>query len=111
AQLHVRSGKTPPCSKHRPSPTLQGSIAKHAHQTLPMRLPGSKAQLRFEKAKSPSSYYVIPSEAEESQNFVWLLPIRSHSPSLRLTGRYFRRVRRISNSFFKASTLIACCAE
>jgi hypothetical protein len=32
-----------------------------------VRLPGSKAQLRFEKAKSTCCYYVIPSEVEESQ--------------------------------------------
>jgi hypothetical protein len=44
------------------------------HQTLPVLLPGSKAQLRFEKAKWTFSHYVIPSEVEESLNLPRLLP-------------------------------------
>ena len=48
----------------------------------------AKRSCDSKKRNRTSSYYVIPSEVEESQNFVWLLPIRRHSRQvLRLTGR------------------------
>ena len=58
--------------KHRLVPYIehsacfQESIADHALQMLPMPLPESKAQLRFEKAPRTSGYYVIQSKDKES---------------------------------------------
>ncbi len=58
---------------------LRESIVDYALQMLLVRLPGNKAQLRFEKVLPTSRYYVIPSEVEESQ-----ILIRKHSrPGLR----------------------------
>ncbi len=60
-------------------PPFKSRSQSYALQMLPVRLPGSKAQLRFEKVLPTSRYYVIPSEVEESQ-----ILIRKYSrPGLR----------------------------